>query len=558
MSQRTIAQILNQVGINGELQPVRTLTSAVTTAWGVNWDEVYIARDLMQNFFDANRDQLQQIVVQEHGPDVVISAPASFQLERLFYLGSEKGEDDVGHYGEGFKVAAACLLRDHAVTPIALSGRDVAVLRISDRTVADTQMCPIEYDFYQSDREVPGTVLVLPGCSRQLIAALKQGLSHFFYDRNPLLGAKLWSSGEEEFSIYESTSKCGHVFYRKLKRGEIDGIPVVLVINKQYKGIESKISKDRDRNAFGDEVMKLFYSHFARFGLKYYASSAQKIILEAAKSCWEKGHPLLSEMASAMHSGWPAASAQAVFADKYFARGGRSAETGIQLEIDRLERGWREEGRCCLPGYFRRFGVVHAEDEIRRVREKVTEESKKNNQRQPTSAEQKAIRLLSVVLEELAPEVMAIFRKGSTSYTVATTEVVLGQLKCGRSYHSREVFIAESVFISDFAEALAVFLHEHAHIFGYDGSRGFTDALTALLETVVRQREDLDQFDTDWEKVRTSVQRERAKGRVNGNGRDLDEWLSRLDESELRHLVSRVPPVVLKKLRTKSAETTSM
>ena len=81
MLQRAIPQILTQIGFNGELKPVRTLTSAVTTAWGVNWDEVYIARDLLQNFFDANRDQLQQIIVQEHGADVVISAPASFQLK---------------------------------------------------------------------------------------------------------------------------------------------------------------------------------------------------------------------------------------------------------------------------------------------------------------------------------------------------------------------------------------------------------------------------------------------------------------------------------------------
>lgn len=94
-------------------------------------------------------------------------------------------------------------------------------------------------------------------------------------------------------------------------------------------------------------------------------------------------------------------------------------------------------------------GVVHAEDEIRRVARKVTEESKKNNQRQPTSAEQKAIRLLSVVLEELAPEVMAIFRKGSTSYTVAKTEAGPGTtqvrpvLSFPRSVSCRKHFISD-------------------------------------------------------------------------------------------------------------------
>lgn len=72
----------------------------------VDWNEEFIARDLMQNFFDANRERLDQVCVDAVGATVSVTAPASFALERLFYLGSEKGDDDVGQYGEGFKVAA--------------------------------------------------------------------------------------------------------------------------------------------------------------------------------------------------------------------------------------------------------------------------------------------------------------------------------------------------------------------------------------------------------------------------------------------------------------------
>jgi hypothetical protein len=125
-----IQAVLGRWEIRTQLRHERTLTSAVTTAWGVNWDELYIARDLMQNFFDANRNCLDDVLVKRHGSDVAIMAPAPFHLERLFYLGSEKGDDDVGQYGEGFKVAATCLLRDHAVTPIAVSGRADADCRL--------------------------------------------------------------------------------------------------------------------------------------------------------------------------------------------------------------------------------------------------------------------------------------------------------------------------------------------------------------------------------------------------------------------------------------------
>ena len=120
----------------------------------------------------------------------------------------------------------------HVVEPIAISGNDLVVLRISDRKVADTKLCPIEYDFYRLTEPIPGTVLLLPGCTRKLADALLKGLSHFFYDENSLLDEHLWSRSGDEFRIFKSANNCGHVFYRKLKRDEIDGIPLVLVINK--------------------------------------------------------------------------------------------------------------------------------------------------------------------------------------------------------------------------------------------------------------------------------------------------------------------------------------
>jgi hypothetical protein len=291
MEREHVQEALRKWSIDARLQYVRTLTSAVTTAWGVNWDEVYIARDLMQNFFDANRGCLDEVQVKNHGYDVAVTAPTPFHLDRLFYLGSEKGDDDVGQYGEGFKVAATCLLRDYAVTPIAASGRDVVCLRVADHAIADTHMYPVEYDFYHSDADVPGTILLLPGCSGKLRKALAQGLTHFFYDTNPLVGLKRWSDSGDAFALYDSTDQHGHIFYRKLKRGEIEGIPLILVIEKSSRTIEQKISKDRDRNAFGDDVMKLFYKHFARYGLRF-ALGGQRVIVEAARSYWEKGHPL--------------------------------------------------------------------------------------------------------------------------------------------------------------------------------------------------------------------------------------------------------------------------
>jgi len=212
----------------------KTLTSSVTTDWRVKWNEDFIARDLLQNFYDANRNKVEDIRVVVEKQQVVISAPTGYNVERLFYLGSEKQADDVGQYGEGFKVAATCLLRDFHVTPVARSGNQIVVLRISDEPAADTQLYPLVYDFFTTDVPCDGTELILLGCHARLRDALRAGLSHFFYDENPLLGERLWTSPRHDVSVFASNWLTqGYVFYRSLRRGTIPNLPVVLVVNKE-------------------------------------------------------------------------------------------------------------------------------------------------------------------------------------------------------------------------------------------------------------------------------------------------------------------------------------
>src|SRR5262249_3953892 len=57
---------------------VRTAPSAVTTAWGVKWNEMQIARDVLQNFYDANREHLEDVRVNLNERDVRIEGAADF------------------------------------------------------------------------------------------------------------------------------------------------------------------------------------------------------------------------------------------------------------------------------------------------------------------------------------------------------------------------------------------------------------------------------------------------------------------------------------------------
>ena len=516
----------------------KTERSSVTTEWGVDWDEDLIARDIMQNFYDANKENVDAIRVEVENDIVTISAPAQYNLERLFYLGSEKkGTENVGQYGEGFKVAAVCLLRDHRVTPIALCGEHIVCMRIAENAVAGTELYPLVYDHFQTDAPCTGTKLILTHCSKKLVEAIKKGLENFLYPGNPLLGKLLWSSGDEKLRIHESrVSAHGYVFYNNLKRGDIPDIPIVLVIQKEIRIIENNVKQDRDRKAFGDKLMAAFYRHFST-GIKWH-SSIQELIVTKARHTWPKGHPLLSAMADGVR--WKdhifnKEAAARIFGDKYFAKCVSDAPLE-KMRFDEIEELWLNEGRLKLPGYFEKFGVLSAESYIREV----VKEDTHRNKRAPTVSELKSYSILKNILKEFVPEIMAIFDKRSVSLTVAKTEAVLGELKKGRDYRSLEVFLAEQVFEADFAAALAIMLHEHGHVFGHDGSRGFTDVLTDILENIIRHRDILGQYEKLWQEAGEAV---RAERRIPAGSREeaIDKKLEKLSEVELRALFRRLP-----------------
>ena len=103
------------------------------------------------------------------------------------------------------------------------------------------------------------------------------------------------------------------------------------------------------------------------------------------------------------------------------------------------------------------------------------------------------------------------------------------------------MFLSAQVFVTDFGEAVAVFLHEHAHVFGYDGSRGFTDALTRLIENAVRYRKDLDRYEARRVEAREAVLHERAQ-QADADPKDtVADRVAALNEAQLRDLLQRLP-----------------
>ena len=79
--------ILDIPGIK-EAEYVNSTTSSVTLSWGVEWSPDYIARDIIQNFRDANHTEINSIDVKTKNDQIVVSAKSTFDLRKLLFYKS--------------------------------------------------------------------------------------------------------------------------------------------------------------------------------------------------------------------------------------------------------------------------------------------------------------------------------------------------------------------------------------------------------------------------------------------------------------------------------------
>ena len=190
--------------------------------------------------------------------------------------------------------------------------------------------------------------------------------------------------------------------------------------------------------------------------------------------------------------------------------------------------------------------MVSAETRCNQLHEQAIAEAQKKA-RSLSSAEQHGIKVLHQALADLAPVLAAHLQSKQIRYSVADTEVILGALKQGRDYRNMDVFLAASASRKDLARALAIFLHEAAHVYGNDGNHAFADALTELIETIIRHREALETYDHQWQAARNSIINERGPLRM-ASKETVDEQLQHFDREALLALFERLPVVIVRRL----------
>lgn len=110
-------------------------------------------------------------------------------------------------------------------------------------------------------------------------------------------------------------------------------------------------------------------------------------------------------------------------------------------------------------------------------------------------------------IKKVSPAFSSLYKnleeeEGIFSLTVKTVESkeILGELKDGRDYNDKTIYLNKDLFKSHFGKFFSVLTHEMSHIFGGDGKREFSDILTHLLEQAVQKNSVLSKYAKQWER----------------------------------------------------------
>ena len=494
----------------------KSVQSSVTTSWGIEWSADYIARDILQNFRDGNKDNIDSIKISTNNDKIVVSADNEFDLRKLFYVGSNKKDDDIGQYGEGFKASVVSLIKMGVDNPISISGNQAVVISVGQE-VKGTELRPLVYHFFTINKQ-KGCSFIIKTYKKELKQAFDFGLNHFWYEKNKLLGEKL--SEYNDTSIYKSTSRDGYLFYCGIKRADIKDIPVIININKSYASIEHEIKSDRDRKSFSDKLQKKYFNIFAKTIDHRHKGNSQKAvyyILSKTKGLWTKGHSLLSSIGNDYHDIYDNKKIKSLFNNyyceslmyRYYYDDNIDYEKKL-VEINKIEKKWKQAGKIKLPSYFSSFGCISAKIKIEKNKENLEKRIKNKKTNDLNDKQKKAVDFCLKALKTITPSFANLYKNVSNEegiyklrFKSVVSKDILGQLKENREWRDKTIYLNKDLFKGSFGSMFSTFTHELAHVFGGDGEREFSDILTFILEQSIDKKSSINKFSKDWNKYKS-------------------------------------------------------
>ena len=485
-----------------------TISINLVYDYPVRWSRFKVLRDFVQNFYDAVQWPQWDSQFSHTFDDGVLTLKASdvgFSYDWLLHIGASTKRETAGNYagyfGEGFKIAALCALRDYG-WQIEVRSRDWALAVITTDINVDGQS--LKSLAYNIDR-IPSTstdttLRISPFNDAEL---LKSVLLSFYYPSNPLFGDKLYEASDCAVYLrskaqkprgYPATTTGSHgkgiVFASYQALGSFQ-YPLVFCLH-DYR------HNDRDRNSFFQmDVIRIIQRVASR--LPPAASSA---VLQSLKGRWydrprkkydfESWHGIVATLVRNVSR-----SPEETLTFRETHPSLLVAHQAKRNDLQKYNR--RRQALDWLKSSGQSFRLVQsAFAEVGYpTLESICEQHRGFSlTRQPNEQERRRIEMLETFVQTLIPEISSWVELPPCQIIKSERAAWMGMANCvpmkgeqqkfrGIPIRYRLPYVALKSSLLDsasFGSALSTYLHELAHMFGGDRSAAFSHALSELME----------------------------------------------------------------------------
>lgn len=507
--------------------PPKTISINLVYDYPVRWSRFKVLRDFVQNFYDAvqwPKWDSQFSYTLDDGILTLRASDVGFSYDWLLHIGASTKRkttgDYAGYFGEGFKIAALCALRDYG-WQVEVCSRDWALAVVTaDINVDRQQLKSLAYKVGKTSTASTDTLLrISPFHDSELLESV---LLSFYYPSNPLFGEK----------IYE-TSDCA--VYLRSKAQKPRGYPATTtgsrgqgIVFASYQALGSfqyplvfclhdYRHNDRDRNSFFQmDVVRLIQRVVSKL-----PPTASSVVLQSLKGRWydrprkrydfESWHGIVATLVRSVSR---SAEETLTFRKNY--PNLLVAHQAKRNDLQKYNR--RRQALDWLRNSEQSFRLVQsafAEMGYPTLESVCEQHGGFSLTRPPNAQEKKRIDMLEKFVQTLIPEVSSWVRLPVCHIIKSERAGWMGMANCvpvtGEQPKFRGILIryqlpyialkSSLLHSATFGSALSTYLHELAHMFGGDRSAAFSHALSELMEITLSNARLVAKWQAEWESL---------------------------------------------------------
>lgn len=505
----------------------KTIPLNIVMTYPVRWSKNEVFRDFIQNFYDSVGYEQWNTLFHHNYQNKTLTMwvdEICFSYEWLLHIGAStktlnSTQPHAGYFGEGFKIASLCAVRDfHWQTVMSSGSWELQVVRIKDKIDGtDVEMLGYEiYDIVDKNR----SMLKLYPINQEEYLIFQNTIMSFYYHGNPLLGEKIWEGSKGAVFLYSGKEYNSSLPYTNDfgRRGAVfcayqllGSNPFGLVLC-----LHSYKQRDRERRTlYTFEVIDIFRS------ISYYVSPYGAMrILEKMRRYWNS----TPKKAIDIHSWSPIIqnliSKISADADVMQAFRAKYPHLLCLMPIYTIrDRNRRNQARAWLSLQPEKYLLV--QQGFSRLGYSTLEAVCEENDGfilndTTTEKEDLCFDVLEKVIGEIYsgffdlshgfPERRIIRNNRASYHGMAKVHKIRGNTTNSGGLSFRytvgEIYLKKTVFSPDhYFDALATYIHEMCHTFGSDASNAFSRGLTIAMEIIFSHYETVKKYEEEWKRI---------------------------------------------------------